>query len=54
MFHSPQPFFATLFSVVLGTLLIVMSVAFVSIPMSLGAHPGEAITAVSPAAYHPS
>ena len=52
MIYSPQPFFATMSAVVLGTFLIVMSVAFISIPMSLGGHPGEVLTAASPVVYH--
>lgn len=52
MYRNPQPFLARMFSVVLGTLLFVMSVAFISIPISLGGHPGEAIVAAAQPAFH--
>ncbi len=52
MFHSMHPFAVTMFGVMFATLFIVMSVAFVSIPLSLGGHPGEIVTAASPAIFH--
>ena len=52
MTHKTPAFLATLIPVVLGTLLLVMSVAFVSIPISLGAHPGEGLAAASTTAFH--
>ena len=45
---------ADLIAVVLGTLLFVMSVAFVSIPLSLGGHPGEAMTLAATTGFHPT
>lgn len=42
-----HPFAATLLSVVVGTLFVVMSVAFVSIPFSTGGHPGENVVAAT-------
>jgi hypothetical protein len=38
--------------VITATLLAVMSIAFVSIPLSLGSHPGE-IVALAGTAFHP-
>ena len=35
-----------------ATLLVVMSVAFVSIPLSLGSHPGEMVALVG-TSFHP-
>jgi hypothetical protein len=40
-------------SIVFGTLLSVSFVAFVSIPYSLGAHPGEDAVAITPAVNVP-
>lgn len=54
MTHKSPAFLTTFLPVVLGTLLLVMSVAFVSIPFSLGAHPGEPVLAAAPAAFHPT
>ncbi len=47
-------FLPTLLAVVLATLLPVMSVAFVSIPFSIGGHPGEPIMVAARPAFHPS
>jgi hypothetical protein len=47
-------FLPTFLAVVLATLLPVISVAFVSIPFSIGGHPGEPIAATSRPAFHPS
>lgn len=49
-----ESFPSALLSVVLGTLLFVMSVAFISIPISLGGHPGEIGTLSTGAAFHPT
>ncbi|MDP1645417.1 MAG: hypothetical protein Q8L71_07940 [Thiobacillus sp.] len=38
-------------TIILGTLLLVFSVAFVSVPYTLGGHPGEA-SASAVATYH--
>lgn len=54
MTRQPQSFLATLLSTVLATLLLVMSVAFVSLPFSLRAHPGEAVVTASAAPFHPT
>ncbi len=35
-----------------ATLLVVMSVAFITIPLSLGSHPGE-LVALAGTAFHP-
>jgi uncharacterized membrane protein len=40
MFRS-YPFIAELFSVILGVVIVVVTVAFVTIPYSLERHPGE-------------
>jgi hypothetical protein len=39
-------FVQRLAAVTLGTLLLVFSVAFISIPYSLGGHPGESLASV--------
>lgn len=49
-----ESFPSALLSVVLGTLLFVMSVAFISIPISLGGHPGETMTLAAKASFHPT
>lgn len=54
MHRKLESFPAALLSVVLGTLLFVMSVAFVSIPISLGGHPGDVMTLSARAAFHPT
>lgn len=54
MTRKSPAFLATLIPAVLGPLLLVMSVAFVSIPFSLGKHPGEPMAAASAAAFHPT
>jgi hypothetical protein len=54
MLPKTQTFVPNLLAVVVGTLLFVMSVAFVSIPLSLGAHPGEKAAAVTKATFHPT
>ena len=53
MLRSPAPFFVTLFAVMLSTLLLVMTAAFLFIPYAVGAHPGEARIPGAPiASYH--
>ena len=55
MLRNLDPFFSALLSVVLGTLLLVMSAAFITIPQDLGRHPGEkVITANATVDYHPT
>lgn len=46
-------FLRELTTIIAGTLLLVFSVAFVSVPYTLGGHPGE-ILASTEADYHPS
>ncbi len=54
MHRKLESFPSALLSVVLGTLLFVMSVAFVSIPISLGGHSGEAMQVAAKAGFHPT
>ena len=54
MLPKTQTFVPNLLAVILGTLLFVMSVAFVSIPLSLGGHPGDRLGGATPSAFHPS
>ena len=55
MLRSPAPFLATLLAVVLSTLLLVMTAAFLVIPYAIGAHPGEGRIPGAPIAeYHPT
>jgi hypothetical protein len=54
MLPKTQTFVPNLLAVVVGTLLFVMSVAFVSIPLSLGAHRAEKAAAVTKATFHPT
>jgi len=42
MTHSPAAFLPTMLSVVLASLLVVMTTAFIMIPQVIGGHPGEA------------
>lgn len=51
---TARSFTATLLPVVIGSLLFVMSVAFISIPLSLGGHPGEPESLAPRAAFHPT
>lgn len=53
MLRSPAPFLPTMLLVVLASLFVVMSTAFVSIPQAIGGHPGEArIAGASSMAFH--
>lgn len=54
MTRKSPAFLTTFLPVVLGTLLLVMSVAFVSIPFSLGGHPGEPAILAATTAFHPT
>ncbi len=54
MLPKTQTFVPNLLAVILGTLLFVMSIAFVSIPLSIGGHPGERQGGATPTAFHPS
>ena len=55
MLRLPVPLLSTLLAVVLSTLLLVMTTAFLVIPYAIGAHPGEARVADGPiASYHPT
>ena len=54
MLPKSQTFVPNLLAVVIGSLLFVMSIAFVSIPLSIGGHPGEKQGGVTPTAFHPS
>jgi hypothetical protein len=40
---SPTNFLATYLGVVIGTFLLVMTVAFLSVPYAMKAHPGESM-----------
>jgi len=53
---SKFPNFArTLIAVIGGVLLVVASVAFITIPYSLGGHPGDAIAMdANPQYFHPT
>lgn len=46
-------FVQELTTTILGTLLLVFSVAFISVPYTLGGHPGEVVAATD-VGYHPS
>ena len=55
MLRTLTPFLSTMLVVVLGTLFVVMTTAFIAIPQSIGGHPGEARTAGPwSKAYHPT
>ncbi|MFA6313166.1 MAG: hypothetical protein WCV99_03995 [Sterolibacterium sp.] len=47
-------FVASLVGVVAGTFLMTMTAAFLTIPYSMSAHPGEASSRATSDAYHPS
>ena len=50
---SQLPDFAIrLLTIVAGVVLLVMSAAFVLLPYSLSAHPGETPTRAAPGAFH--
>jgi hypothetical protein len=52
MNSSLQLFIRQVLGVVLAALVPVVLVAFLSIPYSLGGHPGEARSAAAPASQH--
>lgn len=52
MTRTTPTFANNMLFVVTATLLAVMSIAFVSIPLSLGSHPGEGVALVD-TAFHP-
>ena len=55
MLRLPVPLLSTLLAVVLSTLLLVMTTAFLVIPYAIGAHPGEARIPGAPIAeYRPT
>ena len=46
-------FFATYIAVVIGTIMLVMTVAFLSVPYAMKAHPGEPMgKAPAASSYH--
>ncbi len=49
---SLRNFIATYLGVVLGTLFVVAFIAFVSVPYTLGRHPGEAPAVTQPEPRH--
>lgn len=52
MFRS-NPFVAELLSVIAGAMIVVATVAFLTIPYSLERHPGEAVSlAATPQIFH--
>jgi hypothetical protein len=55
MLRSPAPFLVTLSAVIISTLLIVLTMAFLVVPYSIGGHPGEARSGgASVAKFHPT
>lgn len=42
MLHAAAPFLRTMLLAVIAPIFIVMTTAFITIPYSLGGHPGEA------------
>jgi len=55
MTRSLNPFIPTMLSVVLASLLVVMTTAFIMIPQVIGGHPGETGNAGAwSRTYHPT
>lgn len=54
MQNGSPPLLSTFVAVVLGTVLVVMSIAFVSIPLALGSHPGEPGVKSARPVFHPT
>jgi len=55
MSRTRAPFLSAMLLAVLAPLVIVMTTAFVTIPYSLGGHPGEVrLASASGTTYHPS
>ncbi|MDO8310503.1 MAG: hypothetical protein Q7J42_01875 [Sulfuritalea sp.] len=55
MARSPNPFLPRMLSVVLASLFVVMTTAFIMIPQVIGGHPGEAGNAGAwSKTYHPT
>lgn len=52
--NHPPSFVATLVGIVAGTVLLTMTAAFLVIPYSMSAHPGEASARFTADTYHPS
>ena len=55
MLRTETPFLPTMFAVVLSTLFLVMSTAFIVIPYAMGGHPGEPrVTSMQSGQFHPT
>jgi hypothetical protein len=55
MLRTAPPFLTTMLFAVLAPVFIVMATAFVTIPYSLGGHPGEVrLAGSSTTAFHPT
>jgi hypothetical protein len=55
MLRTQTPFLATMLSVVLSTLFLVMTTAFIAIPYAMGGHPGESrVPATQSQPFHPT
>lgn len=55
MLRTLSPFLSKMLGVVLAAFFVVMTTAFVAVPLSTGGHPGETrIAAAGMAKYHPT
>ncbi len=55
MLRTQTPFLATMLAVVLSTLFLVMTTAFIVIPYAMGGHPGESrVPATQSQPFHPT
>ena len=55
MLRTETPFLATMLAVLLATLFIVMTTAFIVIPYAMGGHPGEPrVPATQSRPFHPT
>ncbi len=53
MFRLPK-FLSDLLTVVAGVVFLVMTVAFVALPFSMAAHPGDVALPSASASFHPT
>lgn len=53
MFRLPK-FLSDLLTVFAGVVFLVMTVAFVTLPVSMGAHPGDVAVPPASTSFHPT
>ena len=55
MLHTDTPFLPTMLAIMLSTLFLVMSTAFIVVPYVMGGHPGEPrVPSMQSGQFHPT